>query len=457
MNALLARSVAAAGLAGLLFGFDTAVIAGVTGDLTRIYALSHAGLGITVSIALWGTLVGALAAGSLGDRFGARDGLKALALMYAVSAVGCAMSWSWPAFLAFRVLGGLAIGGSSVLAPVYISEIAPAKRRGALVGLFQLCIVSGILLAYCSNYAVGLAGLGAAEWRVKLAAPALPALVVLALLYAIPNSARWLAAKGRTVEALDVLTRTGAPDPRTELAGIEAEISVEGAPSGERLSLRRHGRSIFLAVSVALFNQLSGINAILYYLNAIFAAAGFGKVSSDLQSIAIGVTNLVFTLLAMTVIDKVGRKPLLLIGAVGTAVCLAAAGAILSGLGPRSALLPVLVGFIAAFAFSQGAVIWVYISEVFPTGVRARGQSLGSATHWIANALISGVFPLVAARSQGAPFYAFAAMMAVQVVVVAVALPGDPRRTAGGHGPGAWARRRPDARPSLSPLTGRPC
>lgn len=423
MNGLLARSVLAAGLAGLLFGFDTAVVAGVTADLTRVYRLSDSGLGLTVSIALWGTLVGALGAGGLGDRFGARDGLKALALMYAVSALGCALAWSWPAFVAFRVLSGLAIGGSSVLAPVYISEIAPAKRRGALVGLFQICVVSGILLAYCSNYAVGAAGLGPLEWRVKLAAPALPAALVLALLYTIPNSARWLADKGRSADALEVLQRTGAGDPHAELASIERDISAEAARSGERLSLRQHGRPIFLAVSVALFNQLSGINAILYYLNAIFAAAGFGKVSADLQSIAIGATNLVFTLLAMTVIDRVGRKPLLLIGAAGTAVCLAAAGAILSGLGPRSGLLPVLIGFIAAFAFSQGAVIWVYISEVFPTGVRARGQSLGAATHWIANALISGVFPLVAARSRGAPFYAFAAMMVVQLVVVAFAFP----------------------------------
>jgi sugar porter (SP) family MFS transporter len=423
MNGLLARSVLAAGLAGLLFGFDTAVIAGVTADLTRVYALTDGGLGLTVSIALWGTLVGALGAGALGDRFGAREGLKVLALMYATSALGCAISWSWPAFLAFRVLGGLAIGGSSVLAPVYISEIAPARRRGALVGLFQICVVTGILLAYCSNYALGAAGLGPLEWRAKLAAPALPAVLVLLLLYSIPNSARWLADKGRGPEALDVLRRTGVADPGAELAAIQAEIAAEAARSGERLSLRQHGRPIFLAVALALFNQLSGINAILYYLNAIFAAAGFGKVSADLQSIAIGATNLLFTLLAMTVIDRVGRKPLLLIGAAGTAACLAMAGTILSGLGPPSALLPVLVGFIAAFAFSQGAVIWVYISEVFPTGVRARGQSLGAATHWVANALISGLFPLVAARSRGAPFYLFALMTAAQLLVVAFAFP----------------------------------
>ena len=192
---------------------------------------------------------------------------------------------------------------------------------------------------------------------------------------------------------------------------------------GGRLSWREHGRSIALAVTVAAFNQFSGINAILYYLNDIFAAAGFGRVSSDMQAVAIGLTNLAFTALAMTVIDRVGRKPLLLIGAAGTAVCLAAAAAILSGFGPSAGLLWVLVGFIGFFAFSQGAVIWVYISEVFPNRVRASGQSLGASTHWLLNAVISAAFPYVAARSKGAPFAVFAALMVVQFVVVLTMFP----------------------------------
>jgi sugar porter (SP) family MFS transporter len=423
MAGVLARSALTAGLAGLLFGFDTAVIAGVTSDLRHVFALGQTELGITVSTALWGTLVGALAVGKPGDRYGARDSLKLMALMYLVSAIGCALAWSWPVFLVFRVIGGLAIGGSSVLAPVYISEIAPARRRGVLVGLFQIFVVTGILAAYCSNFLIGQAGFGALEWRAKLCAPALPAALVLGLLYSIPNSPRWLIAKGRAHEALAVLKRLGEPDPEGEAAEIVAAVAVDAGQSGERLSLRRHAKPLFLAVTVALFNQLSGINAILYYLNDIFAAAGFGKVSSDEQSIAIGATNLLFTLAAMAVIDRVGRKPLLLIGSVGTAVCLAAAGVILSGHGAPAALLPVLIGFIAAFAFSQGAVIWVYISEVFPTSVRSRGQSVGCATHWIANAAISGLFPYVAAKSRGAPFMVFAAMMALQFVVVLLAYP----------------------------------
>jgi len=423
VNAVLGRSVLVAALVGLLFGFDTAVIAGVTHHITRVFALSPSTLGFTVSIALWGTLIGALGAGVPGDRFGARDGLKAMALMYVVSALGCALAMSWPMFLVFRLIGGLAIGGSSVLAPVYISEIAPARRRGLLVGLFQFFIVAGILIAYCSNFAVGEAGLGALEWRAKLAAPAAPAALVLALLFAIPNSPRWLAGKGRDGEALAVLKTIGAPEPQAELAAIDAAAAHDAAHAGQRLSWRLHARPIFLAVSIALFNQFAGINAILYYLNDIFGYAGFGKVSSDLQSIAIGATNLLFTVIAMSVIDRLGRKPLLLIGSVGMALCLASAGLILSGFGTKALLLPVLIGFIAFFAFSQGAVIWVYISEVFPSGVRSRGQSLGSATHWAANALISGAFPLVAAHSRGAPFALFAAMMVVQFFVVLFVYP----------------------------------
>jgi len=423
VNGLLARSVLVAGLAGLLFGFDTAVIAGVTQDISHVFALSPSRLGFTVSIALWGTLVGALAAGMPGDRFGARDCLKAMALMYVVSSVGCAFAPSWPLFLVFRVIGGLAIGGSSVLAPVYISEVSPAKRRGMLVGLFQIFIVSGILIAYCSNYFIGQAHLGALEWRAKLLAPAGPAAAVLALLYSIPNSPRWLAGKARDHEALSVLRAIGASEPEAELAAIDAAAGHDAANAGLRLSLRLHARPIFLVVAIALFNQLAGINAILYYLNQIFGYAGFGKVSSDLQSIAIGATNLLFTLIAMSVIDRAGRKPLLLIGSVGMAVCLAAAGLILSGFGAKALLLPVLIGFIAFFAFSQGAVIWVYISEVFPSGVRSRGQSIGCATHWGANAVISWVFPLIAVRAHGAPFGLFAVMMVAQFFVVLFLFP----------------------------------
>ncbi|TWB40985.1 sugar porter family MFS transporter [Nitrospirillum pindoramense] len=422
--AFLFLSIATAALAGLLFGFDTAVIAGVTGDLRTVMNLSPGAVGVTVSSALVGTCVGALGAGGPGDRYGSRDCLRVMALLYLISGVGAALAWDWPSLVFFRFIGGLGIGGSSVLAPVYIAEIAPPQRRGALVGLFQMNIVLGILVAYLSNYLVGGLDLGDAEWRWKLAVTAVPSAVFLILLAFIPNSPRWLAVKGRVEEAATVLRRMGAPAGDTAVRALAAGAGAAGAgQEAGRLSWRHHRRPILLAVGLALFNQFSGINAILYYLNDIFAAAGFAKVSADLQSVAVGATNLAFTGIAMTVIDRAGRRTLLLTGAVGMTLSLAAAALILSGMGSAAYLIWALLGFIASFAFSQGAVIWVYIAEIFPTAVRARGQSLGSATHWLANAFLSGVFPLVATYSKGAPFYLFAAMMALQFVVVLLFFP----------------------------------
>ena len=416
------RIVVIASLAGMLFGFDTAVIAGVTHALRVVFALSPSGLGITVSSALWGTLLGALVMGRPGDRFGSRDTLRFIGFLYVLSAVGCALAWSLPAFFVFRFLAGIAIGGSSVLAPVYISEIAPAKRRGALVGLFQVNIVVGILLAYCSNFLVAQWVSGPDAWRWKLAVAALPALVFAALLFTIPQSPRWLALKGRLAEAAASLRRLGSANPR---AVIERFAQASDAPHGERqaLSWRRHRRPILLAIGLAMFNQLSGINAILYYLGDIFAAAGFSAWSGDLQSVAIGATNLVATLVAMTLIDRLGRRTLLLAGSVGMAFALAGVALIMATDSARAWLLALLVVFIASFAISQGAVIWVYLSEIFPTAVRARGQSVGSATHWFMNACISALFPVVAAYSKAVPFAFFALMMLLQFAAVWLLLP----------------------------------
>jgi sugar porter (SP) family MFS transporter len=417
-----ARAAGTAALAGLLFGFDTAVISGVTQAVAGHFALDQAALGVTVSAALWGTLLGAMTAGIPGDRYGARAVLRVLALFYVVSGLGSALAWSWGALIAFRFLGGLAIGGSSVLAPVYISELSPARRRGLLVGMFQLAIVVGILAAYISNAIVAGLADGGLAWRWKLGVAAVPALIFLVLLFRIPHSPRWLAAKGRDSEALGVLVAIGEPDPPAALARYRQSAVEETARDGQRLRWSAHRVPMLLAVLVAAFNQLSGINAILYYLNQIFADAGFG--SADLQAILIGVANLVFTLIGMALIDRIGRKTLLLIGGAGTAICLAAAALALGGAIPRALLLPALVGFIAFFAPSQGAVIWVYISEVFPSGVRARGAALGSGTHWLLNALIALAFPwAVAHLSPATPFGFFAAMMVLQVVVVALFFP----------------------------------
>jgi sugar porter (SP) family MFS transporter len=415
-----------ASLAGLLFGFDTAVISGVTQSLREVFHLSPAMLGLAVSSALWGTLCGALFMGKLGDRFGTRDMLKIVGLLYLVSAVGCALCWDLHSFIAFRFIGGIAIGGSSVLAPVYISEIVPAQRRGALVGLFQFNIVLGILVAYLSNFALAALLSSDEVWRWKLFSGAVPATVFLALLFAIPQSPRWLVVRGRFSEAAAVLKGLSAEDVAAQIRAYQRGLDLK---RGTSLSWRMHRRPILLAISLALFNQLSGINAILYYLNDIFRDAGFSALTADLQSVAVGAANLLATVAALFLIDRIGRKTLLLIGAVGTALSLSGVALIMGSGTGRAWLLWLLIAFIASFAFSQGAVIWVYLSEIFPSEVRARGQGLGSATHWLANAVISRYFPVVAAVTTALPFVFFAGCMVLQFIVVWALFPETKRAT----------------------------
>ena len=405
-------------LGGLLFGFDTAVIAGTTHSLTAVYGLSPSQLGLTVAMALIGTIAGAMSAGIPGQKWGGRETLRVLAVFYVLSALGCAFAWNWYALLAARFIGGLGIGGSSVLGPVYIAELAPAKLRGRLVGLFQINVVIGILLAYFSNYCIARMGLGAAEWRWQFGVAMLPAVLFLVMLFGIPPSARWLVTQNRVEEAHAVLQLMGAENPEAELKEIVDSIHLERLQTAEPLITRKYGLPIFLAITIGMFNQLSGINAILYYLNDIFGAAGFSKVSGDLQAVAVGSMNLIATLVAMSVIDKLGRKTLLLIGSLGTAACLAGVSGVFFTQSHRSYLLWLLVGYIAFFAISQGAVIWVYISEVFPNRVRAKGQALGSSSHWIMNALIAYTFPQLAKSSGAYPFVLFAIMMVVQFFVV---------------------------------------
>jgi MFS transporter, SP family, arabinose:H+ symporter len=405
-------------LGGLLFGFDTAVIAGTTHALTLQYNLTPRSLGLTVSIALWGTVIGAIASGEPGQKYGGRNTLRFLAVCYVVSAVGCAIAWNWGALVVFRFIGGLGIGGSSVLGPVYIAEIAPAKWRGRLVGLFQINIVIGILLAYLSNYSIARWIGGSQDWRWMLGVAAIPAFLFLVLLFTIPQSPRWLATQNRPEEAHGVLTLIGAVDPEGELSEIMASIHLERSQKEESIFSWKYHFPIFLAISIGAFNQLSGINAILYYLPDIFSAAGFSQISGDLQAVAVGAMNLLATLVAMSVIDRIGRKALLLIGSVGMAISLAGVAAVFFTHTHERDLLWYLLGFIACFAISQGAVIWVYIGEVFPNKVRAKGQSIGSSSHWIMNAIISFAFPILAKSSGAYPFVFFSAMMVVQFFVV---------------------------------------
>lgn len=401
----------AASVGGLLFGFDTAVISGVTEALRLRFALSPEALGNTVAVALWGTLIGALAFGKPGDRHGSRNVLRFIAVLYAVSAVGCAIAWDVTSFALFRFIGGLAIGGTSVLAPVYVAEIAPPARRGLLVGLFQCNIVLGILLAFVSNAVIGQLGLGEMAWRIKLGVVVLPALVFLGMLMRIPQSPRWLMLKGRTRDAMDAAVRLRLPSD-----GDWRDARSEGEA---RLDWSAHRKPILLAIAIGLFNQLSGINAILYYLNDIFAGAGFDSVSADLQAVAVGATNLVATLIAMTMIDRLGRRRLLIAGGIGCALPLLGVAGVYGGMIGVQMLLPFLILFIFAFAMSQGAVIWVYLSEIFPSEVRARGHAIGSSTHWAAAAVISTLFPIVAAHDKVTPFILFAASMLLQAVIVA--------------------------------------
>ena len=423
-NLNLMKATLTGALGGLLFGFDTVVISGAIDALVRLYNLSPQGKGWTVAIALIGTVVGALGAGQVGQKIGGRETLRVTAILYVVSAIGSALAWNWLVLMLFRFVGGLGIGASSVLGPVYIAELAPARWRGRLVGAFQFNVVFGILVAYTSNYFIRTLHLGSLEWRWQVGVAALPALVFLALLFGIPRSPRWAASKGRNAEALAVLKLMGEPEPEAELADIRTALAEEHATAHEPIFRWKYRYPLFLAISIGAFNQLAGINSILYYLNSIFASAGFSQISGDQQAIAIGFTNLVFTIVGMSVIDKLGRKTLLLIGAAGTASCLAAVSWLFATNSHPGALVWVLITYIAFFALSQGAVIWVYIGEVFPNAVRSKGQGVGNASHWFMNTAIQLAFPMVVAQiGRSAPFTFFAIMTVIQFLVVLFVYP----------------------------------
>lgn len=422
-NRGLIRAAFAGALAGLLFGFDTAVISGTTDSLARVYGLSPFRLGLTVVIALVGTVISAISAGVVGQDLGGRTTLRLTAGLYIVSAIGSSLALNWPMLLIARFLAGLAIGASSVVAPVYIAEISPAMWRGRMVGMFQINIVVGILLAYLSNFLVEQLSLGAIEWRAEFGVALLPAVLFLVMLFGIPQSPRWLITRDRAEEAREVLARIGESNPDAEWREITEAVERARSEHGESLFVRRYAFPIFLALSIGALNQLSGINAILYYLNDIFSSAGFTALSGGRQAVAVGLVNMLATLVAMSLIDKIGRKKLLLIGSLGCAAALAGVTAIFARQQHQNWLLPLLILYIFSFAISQGAVIWVYISEIFPSTVRAKGQALGSSAHWGMNAVIALTFPVIAAHSHAAPFGFFALMMVVQFLVVLFVYP----------------------------------
>lgn len=423
MNSYMIKATAVGAVGGLLFGFDTAVIAGTTQQLTDVFHLTPLTLGLTVFIGLAGTVIGAMGSGLLGQKIGGREALRIMAALYILSAIGCAFAWNWDVLMISRFVGGIGIGGSSVLGPVYIAELAPAKWRGRMVGLFQINIVCGILLAYFSNFIITTRHLGLLEWRWEFGVAIVPSIAFLILLYGIPRSSRWLVTTNNIDEARSVLEMMGAPDSEAELREIVDSLHMERGAGSEPLFQSRYRYPIFLAVSIGLLNQLAGINAILYYSNFIFASAGFSTLSGAIQTVLVGFINLLATLLGMSLIDKLGRKTLLLIGSVGMILTLSGVAAIFFRNANQNMLVWLLMLYILFFAISQGSVIWVYIAEVFPNRVRSKGQSLGASAHWISAAIITLVFPVVARRSGGAPFAFFAVMMLLQFLLVLFIFP----------------------------------
>jgi len=403
-----------AALAGFLFGFDTAVISGAEQAVQRLWNLSGTMHGLVISSALWGTVLGALFGSWPSDRFGRKATLIGIGVLYAAASLGSALAQDPLVFVIFRFLGGIGVGVSSITAPAYISEIAPPEKRGRLVALYQFNIVAGILVAFFSNWLLG--GVSDADWRWMLGIMLLPSAAYLTAVFFIPESPRWLAVnRGRVEEARAILAVSEGENADKVLASVMADSKTVSAR--EFLS-GAYAKPILLAFAIAFFNQLSGINAIIYYAPRIFEMTGSGKSAALLASVGIGVVNLAFTLLGVMLIDRLGRKTLMLIGSIGYLISL---GMVAWGFASEHyALVPLFIFlFIAAHAIGQGTVIWVYISEIFPNAARARGQALGSSTHWVLAAALTFLMPIALAALPAATiFLLFFGMMALQLLFV---------------------------------------
>ncbi len=384
-------------LGGFLFGIDVAVISGAEQEIQKLWGLSDALHGQAIASALYGTIIGALFGGIPAEKYGRKNTLIVIGVLYLLSAIGSALSPEVISFMLFRFVGGLGVGASSVVAPMYISEIAPAKNRGKLVATFQFNIVFGILIAYFSNYL--LSSMGADAWRWMLGVEAIPALFFVGLMFFVPESPRWLMVHKKEYQKAREILEISDPGGMDEaIASIHKSIDEE--KQKESLSTffsARFSIPILLAFLIAFFNQMSGINAVIYFAPRVFEMAGIGKSAAFLQSAGIGLANLIFTMLGLYLIDRIGRKKLMLIGSIGYILSLGAVAAAFQFQFLGGVIVPVcLFVFIASHAIGQGAVIWVFISEIFPNQVRSYGQSLGSSTHWIMAALVTAVFPIVA-------------------------------------------------------------
>lgn len=412
-----------AALGGFLFGFDTAVISGVEKHLQTLWTLTPLQHGLTVSIALVGTVFGALFGGIPADVLGRKKTLMLVALIYLFSALGTALAHEWWFFLVFRFLGGVGVGVSSIVAPLYITEIAPSSKRGRLVATFQFNIVLGILMAYLSNYL--LSDINPAQsWRWMLGVQAFPSILFMITVFIIPESPRWLILKKGKIDEAKKTLKVIAPDEVDKTVGAILKSSSEKSSETQfsNIFARVYQKPLMLAVLFALFNQVSGINAIIYYAPRIFEMAGLGKESALLSSAGIGLVNLLSTFVGLALIDKYGRRTLMIVGSIGLIVSLALVTQSFYR-NEGGIMVPIyLFMFIAFFAFSQGAVIWVFIAEIFPNEVRAYGQTIGSSTHWIMAALISFSFPMITETFGGAAAFGFFTIMMICQLVFALKL-----------------------------------
>ena len=406
---------------GFVFGFDTAVISGAEQEIQNLWNLSNTMIGQTVAMALYGTVLGALLGGFPSEALGRKTTLIWIAILYLVSAIGSALAPEVYSLMFFRFIGGLAVGASSVTAPMYISEISPANKRGQLTALFQLNIVIGILVAYLSNYFIG--GAADGNWRFMLGIESVPAALFVLLIFFVPRSPRWLILKkGRIEEAKEVLREIDPNTVEESIALIQSNSNENSNKGGfKEFVSGKFNVPILLAFFIAFFNQLSGINAVIYYSPRIFAETGMGESAALLSSVGVGVINLIATFIGIFLIDKMGRKFLMYLCSFGYIVSLGLISlTFYTGFGAGSLLIPILVFvFIASHAVGQGAVIWVFISEIFPNQVRSYGNALGSGTHWVYAALIAATFPYVTSTLGGGfTFAIFALIMVFQFIFV---------------------------------------
>ncbi|WP_346859611.1 sugar porter family MFS transporter [uncultured Draconibacterium sp.] len=403
-------------IGGFLFGYDIAMMSGTTTQLETLYNLNSFWLGFTVAVAIIGTIIGTLIIGKPAEKFGRRKSLIVLSGLFAISTLGSAFAINWSMLLFFRLITGVLLGSITVVTPMFIAEISPAKKRGQLVLLNQFFVVTAIFLAFAVNYLLANI-IESNSWRWMIGVEVIPATLFFLLLNLVPESPRWLINKGRNDEALAIFQRIKAKNPEEEVRIVKESVEQEEAIGHGKLFVRENRFPIMIAILIAAFNQLAGINAIMIYAPRVFEMAGFGTNASLLQSISVGATNLIFTFVALFLIDKYGRRTLLMVGSVGMVFFLGMLSKAFftenySELGGNGVMI-YLMGFIAFFAFSQGAVLWVVISEIFPNKVRSQGQALGSFTHWIFAAALIWGFPVLNNSVGGGISFGFFAVMMV--------------------------------------------